>query len=220
MRSVDGLVAAAVALIFTALIPRDARRGPQRAARKLFGEWNDALSSLASALNLGDETSAERALQRLRQTQKILDDWDESLESAQALARISPFARRHAAELAELGTVLNYMDLATRNLRVITRRAMFKVQDGVARPRLGQLIVSLSSGVVQLGKSVEDPALRETARENLELVVPRLDPQRSGVQDSLGDVAIVLSLRPMLVDLLCAAGASPDEARHLLPPLD
>ncbi|GAA3597742.1 hypothetical protein GCM10022198_22410 [Klugiella xanthotipulae] len=219
-RSLDGLVAGLVALLFTAFIPRDPRRGPRRAAKKLFNEWNAALSALAAGLNLGDHHSAERALTRLRATQPLLDDWAESLESAEALARISPFAHRHRDDLFDLAEMLRYMDLATRSLRVIARRAMYKLQDDVPRPRLGQLIVSLSSGVSLLGGSVVDREFRMTARESLEQVVPRLDPQRSGVQDSLGDVGIVLSLRPLTVDLLCAAGVTPEDARTLLPPLD
>ncbi|WGD38121.1 FUSC family protein [Lysinibacter sp. HNR] len=219
-RSLDGLVAGVVALLFTALIPRDARRAPKRAAQRLFAEWNTALSSLSAALNLGDPSQAERALNRLRGTQRIIDQWAEALDSAQSLAKISPFARRHAAEIVDLVTMHNYMDLATRNLRVVTRRSVSSLEDGVARPELAQLVVSLSAGVSLLGQSIEDRTLRRAACENLGLLAPRLDPKGAEADDSLRDWAIVLSLRPLLADLFRAAGLSPVDTRKFLSHLE
>ncbi len=219
-RSLDGLVAGAVALIFTALIPRDPRRSPKRSARHLFGELNASLSSLSASLNLGDTSQAVRALERLRATQRILDGWANALEAAQSLAKISPFAHRHTDELRDLAAAQRYMDLSTRSLRLIARQSTIKLEDGLARPRLAQLVVSLTSAISLLGQSIDDPLLKVAARDNLTLLVPRLDPERAGVQDSLGDVAIVLSLRPLMVDLLCAAGMRMEDARRLIPALD
>ena len=57
-----------------------------------------------------------------------------SLESSVAIARISPFLRRQRVELARHERMLDSMDLAARNLRVVARRAVYLEDDGQPRP--------------------------------------------------------------------------------------
>ncbi len=156
VRSVDGLVGGAVALLATARIPRDPRRQALREARRVFSECSYALTSLVTALRLGDATAADRALDRLRRTQPLIDAWSAAADSALSIARISPFLRRHLPELRAQRRVLDGMDLAVRNLRVISRRIDFLVVDGVRRPVLAELLATVSIGVTLLGQSLSD----------------------------------------------------------------
>ena len=216
-RSLDGLIGGAVALLVTALIPRDPRRLARRDARRVFSVFTESLTALAAALDRADQPTAEHALERLRTTQPIIDAWGESLDSARAIARISPFQRRHSPELDAQARVLRGMDLATRNLRVIARRIDFLVRDGVARPALASLIATTATSATLLGQSLDDPLLADTARGGLSGIASHLRPQTVVGDAEVTDSVVVLMLRPLLVDLLTAAGLDETKARALLP---
>ena len=216
-RSLDGLIGGAVALLVTALIPRDPRRLARRDARRVFSVFTESLTALAAALDRADQPTAEHALERLRTTQPIIDAWGESLDSARAIARISPFQRRHSPELDAQARVLRGMDLATRNLRVIARRIDFLVRDGVPRPALASLIATTGTSATLLGQSLDDPLLADTARGGLSGIASHLRPQTVVGDAEVTDSVVVLMLRPLLVDLLSAAGLDEAKARGLLP---
>lgn len=216
-RTIDGLIAGAVALLVTAIIPRDPRRLARREAKRVFAVFTESLAALATALNSADEPAAQTALERLRATQPLIDGWAASLDSARAIARISPFLRRHGEELDAQARMQLGMDLATRNLRVIARRIDFLVRDEIARPAIGSLIASITTSVVLLGQSIDDPVLGDNARAGLTGIAANLHPTTVIGQAGVTDSAVILMLRPMLVDLLVAAGLDEAKARAVLP---
>jgi uncharacterized membrane protein YgaE (UPF0421/DUF939 family) len=217
VRSIDGVIGGAVALIVTALVPRDPRRVARSEARLLFSSLSKALASLVVALEKADETAADHALELLRTTQPIVDSWAESLDSATAIARISPFLWRGRPDLLAQERVLRGMDLATRNLRVIARRIDFLVRDGVRRPALASIMTSLGTSVELLGQSLDDPLLADTVRVGLVAVAERLRPDTVVRDAPLTDSIVILMMRPLLVDLLTSADLSAEKARALLP---
>ncbi|MET4703447.1 uncharacterized membrane protein YgaE (UPF0421/DUF939 family) [Frigoribacterium sp. UYMn621] len=219
VRSIDGIVAGIVALIVTALVPRDPRRLARQDARRLFASLNEALDSLVVALERADEPSAEHALDRLRTTQPVIDGWAASLDSAAAIARISPFLRRRRPDLLAQTRVLRGMDLATRNLRVIARRIDFLVRDGEQRPGIASIMASLGTAVELLGQSLDDPLLADTARVGLVAIAERLRPDTVVAGAPVTDSVVILMMRPLLVDLLTAADLPAEKARALLPEL-
>lgn len=217
VRSIDGIIGGVVALIVTALLPRDPRRLARRDARRLFAVVTDSLSTLAVALEKADEPAAERALEKLRSTGPLIDGWTASLESARAIARISPFLRRLGPELDDQVRVLRGLELGVRNLRVISRRIDFLVRDGRSRPQLSALMAGLATSVNLLGQSLDDPVLADTARVGLSAVAERLRPDLVVEGAPVTDSVIVLMLRPLLVDLLAASGFTEEKARATLP---
>ncbi len=216
-RSLDAAIGGALALVVTAIIPRDPRRIARRDARRLFAILDSSLASLVIALERADEPAAEQALERLRGTQPIIDGWSASLESASAIARIAPFSRRHRPDIEAQTRVLRGMDLATRNLRVISRRIDFLVRDGVERPVMAALLANLSTSVTLLGESLDDPLLADTVRVGLVAIAERLRPDTVAEGAPVTDSAVILMLRPLLVDLLTAADYPEEKARAALP---
>ena len=109
------------------------------------------------------------------------------------------------------------MDLATRNLRVVVRRVDFLVRDGVPRPYLADLFEQISAATKLLALGLESA---ERLRESQELfveIIHQLDPKKFGIADQIREASVLLLLRPLLVDLLCATGMSEDDARAELP---
>jgi uncharacterized membrane protein YgaE (UPF0421/DUF939 family) len=216
-RSVDGLVGGVIALLVTALVPRDPRALARRDAGRLLSTLAESFDSLLDGLRTGDEAAASLAVTRLRRTQPLVDDWNAALDSAISIARISPFLRRHLPALRHQARVLQGLDLAARHLRVMDRRVSFLLRDGVARPQLAELLARVAEGIVVLGASIDEPSKAEEAAAVFEEIAPRLDPAVIVPDAPVTETIIVLLTRPLVVDLLVACGRTGDDARALLP---
>jgi uncharacterized membrane protein YgaE (UPF0421/DUF939 family) len=219
VRVLDGLIGGIVALLVTVLIPRDPRRLARRDAKKLFVVFLDSLTSIEVALKSADEPAAARALDNLRVSQPIVDSWATSLDTATNIARLSPFVHRYSDELSAQYQMLRGMDLATRNLRVIARRIDHLVRDGVQRPALAELFARITTSVELIAQSIDRPVLAETAQAGLAGIAGHLDPHTIVGDATVVDSAVVLMLRPLVVDLLTVAGIDDAKARRMLPTL-
>lgn len=217
VRTLDALLGGTMALLVTALIPRDPRGQARTDAEKLFAVFTDSVEALRLALIDSDVKVADYALGRVRRTQPLVDNWRMSLDSAVSIARISPFLRKYQDELRGQVRLLRGMDLATRNLRVVVRRIDFLLRDGKPRPYLADLLEQILEATRVLQQGLEDPKRLDEAEELFVGITHQLDPKRHGVADQVREASVVLLLRPMLVDLMCAAGRSEEDARAELP---
>lgn len=218
-RSLDAVIAGVVALLVTALIPRNPRRATLVDARATFSVLRESADGLVDALNDGSAAAAELARERLLRTETLVEDWRTSLESATAIARISPWLRRQLPVFKKQADVLRAADLATRHFRTIARRVIVIVRNGDKHPDLASLIAELSNAVQLLEAQIEDPAAVGAARTALADVAARLDPALFAPSEHLRESLIVALARPMVVDLLVATGMDLERARTLLPPM-
>lgn len=217
VRSIDALIGGVFALLMTALIPRDPRGLARTDAKKLFTIFLDSLDALKQAVRTSDVKVADFALVRVRRTQPLIDNWRLSLDSAIAIAKISPLQRKYRDDLEGQVRILKGMDLATRNLRVVVRRIDFLLRDGQTRPYLADLIEQIEAATGLLQQGVSDPEKLADAQEQYLRVIHQLDPKKFGIADQLREASVLLLLRPMLIDLLCATGMDEEDARGELP---
>jgi uncharacterized membrane protein YgaE (UPF0421/DUF939 family) len=217
LRTLDGLIGGVMALIVTALIPRDPRGIARSDANKLFDFFIETLQSLRLALRDANKTLSNQALKNVRASQPLIDNWRMSLDSALSISRISPFLLKHKTELRKQRLLMRGMDLATRNLRVIVRRVNFLLKDDVARPYLADLCEQIAEAVTNIQEGLTEPEELALGREQLLAIIKQLDPKKFGIADQIREASVLLLLRPLLVDLLSATGMSEDEARAELP---
>lgn len=216
-RVIDGIIGGLVALAFTALIPRNPIKLARADAAVLFAVFKETLGDLRSVLLSPNVELADAALERIRKTQPLIDNWRSSLESAAAIARISPFYRWAKQQISDQMVLASGMDLATRNLRVVVRRVDFLVRDLRPRPELASLAAKFLIAVDLLEASLDDFSLSQKARKYLTRLAKELGVV-SGL--SLQDQVIVMQFRPLFVDLCEASGLDPDSAKKLLPKVD
>lgn len=217
VRSLDGLIGGLTALLFTAFLPRNPIGMAAKDAGKLFVVFLDSVDALARAVRVADVKTVDAALVRVRRSQPLVDNWKLSLDSAVSVSRISPFMKKHRGELSDQMRLMRGMDLATRNLRVVVRRVDFLIRDGVARPYLADLFEQISEATAVLAKGLEGPDALNEAKQMLIKIIHQLDPKKFGIADQLREASVLLLLRPLLIDLLSAAGMSDDAARAELP---
>jgi len=216
-RSLDGVIAGAVALAATALIPRDPRRAASRDARALFSVFGESLDGIVDALAHSNQPAAELALERLRRTQALVDNWTTSLDTATAIARISPWLRRHLPELIVQARVLRGADLTARHLRTLARRVNVITADGQPHPELASLMAELANGLSLLGRELDDRGLAGSSRTAFVDLAQSLDPQKIAPNAALRETLVVVLIRPLVMDLLVATGMPEADARALLP---
>lgn len=216
-RVIDGIIGGLVALVFTALLPRNPIKLARADAAKLFAIFKDTLGDVRSVLLTPDVQLADSALDRIRTTQPLIDNWRASLESAIAIGKISPFYRWAKQQIKDQLVLMEGMDLATRNLRVVVRRVDFLVRDLRPRKELAQLVAKFLIAVDLLESSLDDFSLSPKARKYLVKLAPEL-----GVYPALplSEQVIVLQLRPLFVDLCQASGIDIEKAKDLLPAVD
>ncbi len=217
IRTSDGLIGGLLAILVTALIPRDPRGLARTDANKLFDFFIESLNSLRLALRDVNMDVADDALRKVRKSQPLIDNWRMSLDSAVAISRISPFLNKYRDELKGQVRLMRGMDLATRNLRVIVRRVYFLLKDGTSRPYLADLCDQLHSAVSLMREGLNDSEALDNAEQELLEIIRQLDPKRFGIADQIREASVLLLLRPLVVDLLCASGMSEDDARAELP---
>ena len=217
VRSLDGIVGGVTALVITAVIPRDPRGLARLDANKLFYIFLEAVDSLKLATRDVDIQVADETLRKVRRTQPLVDNWRMSLDSAISIARISPFLRKYRDELRGQVRLMRGMDLATRNLRVVVRRIDFLLRDRQPRPYLADLFEQIGDATRVLARSVQEPEVLDDAQEMLVEIIHQLDPKKHGIADQIREASVLLLLRPLLVDLLCASGMSEEDARAELP---
>ena len=217
VRTVDALVGGAFALAATAIIPRDPRRAAMREGRRLLGEHVAVLLELSEALRAGSTDAAGRALSRVRATQPVVEAWTASVDSGLAIARVSPIVRRSRFDLERQRVMLAGIDLATRNLRIVSRRIEWVLRDGVPRPEIADAMARTAVAVQVLEESLRDVAQQPVARQAFAAIARHLEPARVLPDAPPGDRRTYAALRPYLVDLLTATGMGLGAARALLP---
>lgn len=218
-RTLDAVIAGVVALLVTALIPRDPGRTAARDRQAIFAVITESTEAIARSLRDADEAAGELALSRLRRAAPLFDAWKQSLDTAIAVARISPFLRGRLPELRRNARAVDAVDFATRHLRMIARRCTYLVRDGIPRPGLADALETVATGVRTLGEELRDPQAAGASRSVLTDLARRLDPATLMPDAGLADASALLLLRPLVVDLLVGTGMPHDEARDLLPPI-
>lgn len=215
-RPLDGLIGGTIALLVTALLPRNPLKLIRTETRQLFFEFRNSLTSLRSVLEHPDKTQSRLALSQIRGSQSVLDSCQMAVDSARAISRVSPIYRKLRFEVAAAADVVTNMELAIRNLRVIARRVDYLTADGKPRPKLALIFSAFESTTFLLSESAQDFSAVRNAQRQLRRLALRLGPDS---ELSIGELGLLLQLRPLWVDLAAASGIDREHARNMLPAL-
>lgn len=227
-RSLDAVVGGVFALLVTVLMPKDPRQEPRQDVRKLLHEFAEVLRECADALIDSDSTTAWHALVRGRNCQPLVDRMRQSLRASGEVATLAPAYRKHREELHAMETSLDSIDLALRNSRVFARRLTSAINHTAltdeATDSISEVLRDTAAAVDELSLGLAEMhdgtrrAHMRVARQDLADIAIRLHPKLLNVQKLEGETVVML-FRPLMVDLLEAAGMEPAEARDALPPL-
>lgn len=218
-RTTDALVGASTAVLMAFITPSDARKRPRNQAANLLEEIALLLRETADSLRRSDPQAARRALSRARDSQQYVDSWRASLRIAEEAARINARSRRYVAEVTRLARACEFADRSMRMLRVVLRRAVSVSENGPSEPMLAQAADRLADASEVLRVALREGSDRSEAERMYTAVARTLRPTAAMGED-IEQTTMLLLLRPLVVDLLQAAGASNEEAQAALPTLE
>ncbi|ROS23571.1 aromatic acid exporter family protein [Cellulomonas sp. PhB150] len=217
-RWVDAAIGGAMALAFALLTPSDPRRHPRVLGQRGLEELSGVLHMFARGLVARDPGDVEDALLRARATQPVLDEWRTIATNARELARVAPTSRKYRPELAASVDAAVLVGRAMNNARVMVRRALTLLEADAPHDLRGvaSRVDTTARAIDELAAAVGAGRDPQRARMALMAAARALDPFVVEPDDWQVQ-SLVLLHRSLVVDVLEAAGASPRDAREVLP---
>jgi uncharacterized membrane protein YgaE (UPF0421/DUF939 family) len=215
-RWLDAVVGGAIALLFTLVAPAAPLRRPRQQAARVVREISAILRDTIRALREGNSDLASATLDRARDSESMLHELKALSDEGIAVVRLSPFRRRHLPGVQAIADLLEPLDRAIRNLRVLVRRAATATWREEAVPTAYlKLLDSLAETTEEIATELEHRRLPTDARAGL---------HRIGELSAVIDPAAGLSgevmraqIRSIVVDLLMLTGLPHDQARDMVP---
>jgi hypothetical protein len=216
-RAADALIGCGVALALNFVVaPIDPLRLVRDAADPVLDELAAVLADVAGALERRDRPAVVAVLQRARAIDAATQNFLEALIVGRETAAAAPQRRGAREPLAIYSEAGGQIDLAVRNVRVLTRAVLRAVElEDHVPPQLAVSIRELREAVLGL------PVWLRDATKSCVVVEPAVRAARdaSAVLDlttNLSVSVIVGQVRSTAVDLLRTTGMDPREARRLV----
>jgi uncharacterized membrane protein YgaE (UPF0421/DUF939 family) len=215
-RWLDAAAGGLIALVATTVAPAAPLRKPRVEAAAVIAELASLLSSTARALRRHDLELARTTLARARASEGALDELRELSAEGIAVIRMSPFRRRHLPGVQAIADLLEPLDRAIRNTRVLVRRAGVALSGGEeVPPSYVDLLEKLSAVTSTIAREMTEHRLPVGSRALLAAVAR--DSAQVAEHPSLSAEVIRAQVRSVVVDLLMLTGLPYDAARSQVP---
>ncbi|CAN7420848.1 FUSC family protein [Knoellia sp. LjRoot47] len=215
-RWLDAVIGGAVALVISVLVPATGLQRPRQKAARVVEEIAAILRETATVIRTDDGELAGVTLRRARASEGMLDELQSLASEGVAVVRLSPFRRRHLPGAQAVADLLEPLDRAIRNLRVLVRRALVGTRRGeVIPPAYTALLDDLALSCDDIARELHQRHEPTSARAGLHRLA-----ERSAVVDpasGLSGEVIRAQVRSMVVDLLVLTGLPVEEAGELVP---
>ena len=215
-RWLDAVVGGVVALLMATVAPASPVRRPRQQAAVVVRELAAILEATAQAMRDGDTDLARSTLERARRSEDALAELRSLSAEGIAVVRLSPFRRRHLPGVQAIADLVEPLDRAVRNVRVLVRRAATAAwRQEAMPPAYVDLIASLARVTRDIAAELSQRQLPTGARDPLAavgrasaLVAPH---------PTLSAETIRAQVRSTVVDLLMLTGLTYDEALARVP---
>jgi uncharacterized membrane protein YgaE (UPF0421/DUF939 family) len=223
-RWVDALIGGAVALVAAAVVPRAPLRRPREEAALVVRRIAELLRAGARSADEGDVEAGLEVLAGARNTDRLIRELQDAADEGLSVLASSPFRRRHVGHVRRMVELVEPLDRALRNTRVLVRRMALTSYHHQQLPHAYVLLcVDLADVVDEMadelaaGHSVADPhGPTSDVRRGL-LRIGEGTAQVERVADLSADV-VLAQIRSIVVDLLQVTGMDVLEATDALPP--
>jgi hypothetical protein len=177
---------------------------------------------LAGAARAIQDKAVDQTLALLadaRTTDVMIDELNVAAAEGLSVVRSSPFRVRHRHSLRKLAELVEPLDLALRNTRVVVRRAAVAAyRDDPVPLEYAELCRDLSSAVEQISAELRADRMPSAVQPELRRLAVRTSAVRR-THDLSGEV-ILAQLRSIIADLLRMTGMGALESTDALPPFE
>ncbi len=218
LRWTDALVGGGVALVAATVVPRAPLRRPREQAAVVVRKIVTLLEAAADSMVDGDAERAAATLREGRSTDGLIRELQAAAAEGISVVRSSPFRRRHRGRVRAMAELVEPLDFALRNTRVLVRRVAVAVYRDEPMPSdYVALVRELAGCADALAAELAAGRLAEGVRDRL-----RACGRDSAVVErstSLSAEVILAQVRSIVADLLAVGGMDPLAATDAIPPL-
>ncbi|MGY2874580.1 uncharacterized membrane protein YgaE (UPF0421/DUF939 family) [Marmoricola sp. URHA0025 HA25] len=218
LRWSDALIGGAVALLAASVVPGAPLRRPREQAAVVVRKIGALLRASAHSIEDGDVDRALATLSDARMTDALVAELRAASDEGMSVLASSPFRWRHRGGMRRLTDLVEPLDFALRNTRVLARRVAVANYRGEPIPveyagflrELAELTDRMADelGSDRMASAVLEP-LVELGHRSSEL--PRTSVLSAEV--------VLAQMRSLLADLLAVTGLDPLAATDKIPPL-
>ena len=217
LRWTDALIGGAVALVAASVVPRAPLRRPREQAAVVVRKIVTLLRAAADTMVDGDMERAAATLREGRSTDGLIGELRAAADEGISVVRSSPFRRRHRGRVRAMAELVEPLDFALRNTRVLVRRVAVAAYRGEPiPPSYAELVRELADCAEAMAEELTAGRVAEAARDRL-LACGRESAAVESSTDLSAEV-ILAQVRSIVADLLAVSGMDPLEATDAIPP--
>jgi len=216
-RWTDALIGGGVAILAAAAVPRAPLRRPREQAAVVIDKISYLLRAAAESAVDGDVERGLDALANARTTEALIRELQAAADEGLSVVASSPFRRRHKGQVRRMAELVEPMDRAMRNTRVLVRRiavANYRRQP-VPRPYV-VLCDELAQATAEMAAVLRQDRMPASIRSSL-MQIAHGTAQVERASDLSADV-VLAQIRSIIVDLLQVTGLGVLEATDAIPP--
>lgn len=219
LRWTDALIGGGVALVAAAVVPRAPLRRPREEAAEVVEKISSLLRAAADSIVDGDVERALSVLSDARSTDGLVGELRAAADEGLSVVRSSPFRRRHAGRVRAMAELVEPLDFALRNTRVLVRRvAVAAHQRRLPPPEYADLCRELAACSDAVATELSQDRLARSVRGSL-VAFGRRTSEVQRVHDLSSEV-VLGQLRSITADLLAVCGMDPLVATDVIAPME
>jgi uncharacterized membrane protein YgaE (UPF0421/DUF939 family) len=217
LRWTDALVGGAVALVAATVVPAAPLRRPREQAAVVVAKVAALLRASAASIEDGDVERALATLSDARTTDALVGELRAASDEGLSVVASSPLRWRHRSGLRQLSDLVEPLDFALRNTRVLARRiAVANYRSEPVPVEYAAFLRRLASTTETMAAELKADRMATVARGPLvDLAQQSSDLPRSR---ALSAEVVLAQMRSILADLLAVTGLDPLEATDQIPP--
>jgi uncharacterized membrane protein YgaE (UPF0421/DUF939 family) len=218
-RWTDALIGGAVALVAAAVVPRAPLRRPREQAAVVVRKISVLLRAASQSIVDGDVERSLSVLQDARSTDELVVELRAASDEGLSVVRSSPFRRRHRGRVRAMAELVEPLDFALRNTRVLVRRVAVACYRGEPIPAsYAAMLDDLAGSADAVADELAAGRLAANVRERL-VALGRATTRVERTSDLSAEV-ILAQTRSLIADLLAVSGMDPLAATDQIPLLD
>ena len=218
LRWSDALIGGAVALLAATVVPSAPLRRPREQAARVVRKVASLLRASADSIEDGDVDRALATLADARTTDGLVAELRAASDEGMSVLASSPFRWRHRGGMRRLTDLVEPLDFALRNTRVLARRvAVANYRSEPIPSEYAGFLRELAEVTDHMAEELRADRMASAARE------PLVDLGRRSSElpriSALSAEVVLAQMRSLLADLLALTGLDPLAATDLIPPL-
>jgi uncharacterized membrane protein YgaE (UPF0421/DUF939 family) len=216
LRWSDALIGGVVALVAATVVPRAPLRRPREQAAVVVRKISTLLRASATSIEDGDVERSLATLADARSTDALIAELRTAADEGLSVLASSPFRYRHKGNVRQMAELVEPLDFALRNTRVVARRvAVAAYRNEPIPPGYAVFLRDLAEVTDAMAVELSADRMAEIAREPL-VALGRASShlERTSV---LSAEVVLASVRSLIADLLGVSGMDPLEATDQIP---